>query len=82
VEILIHETVIPAQKHTTPDPLIINMHLAAMRDAGGLLFYGSEQPSRRNVLPDSFAGGVFTNLTHDHLDYHNSFTRDAWASDF
>lgn len=75
VEILIHETVVPT-KHTTPDPLTINMHLAAMRDAGVdycFMEVSSHGIAQERVTGLVFAGGVFTNLTHDHLDYHKSF---------
>ncbi|AZQ45085.1 UDP-N-acetylmuramoyl-L-alanyl-D-glutamate--2,6-diaminopimelate ligase [Nonlabens ponticola] len=75
VEILIDEVVVPT-KHTTPDPLTINKHLASMRDAGVdycFMEVSSHGISQERVTGLHFAGGIFTNLSHDHLDYHNSF---------
>lgn len=62
--------------HTTPDSLTINRYLKEMQDAGAefcfmeVSSHGIHQ-SRTEGL--EFAGGVFTNLSHDHLDYHNTF---------
>jgi len=75
VEILIDEKVV-ATKHTTPDPLTINSHLAAMRDAGVdycFMEVSSHGIAQERVTGLHFVGGMFTNLTHDHLDYHNTF---------
>jgi len=75
VEIRIHDTVVPA-KHTTPDSLTINMHLAAMRDAGVdycFMEVSSHGIHQQRVTGLEFAGGIFTNLSHDHLDYHKTF---------
>lgn len=66
---------IPAT-HTTPDPLQINSYLRAMVDAGvefcfmEVSSHGIAQDRIKGLM---FAGGVFTNLSHDHLDYHKSF---------
>lgn len=66
---------IPAT-HTTPDPLQINAYLRAMVDAGvefcfmEVSSHGIAQDRIKGLM---FAGGVFTNLSHDHLDYHKSF---------
>jgi UDP-N-acetylmuramoyl-L-alanyl-D-glutamate--2,6-diaminopimelate ligase len=69
-------------KHTTPDALTINYHLSLMSDAGveycfmEASSHGIDQKRTHGLV---FAGAIFTNLTHDHLDYHNSFAeyRDA-----
>ena len=66
---------IPAT-HTTPDPLQINAHLNAMVEAG--VAYCFMEVSSHGIDQDRiaglvFAGGVFTNLSHDHLDYHKTF---------
>jgi len=66
---------IPAT-HTTPDPLQINAHLSAMVEAGVEVCFmevSSHGISQDRIKGLSFAGGVFTNLSHDHLDYHKSF---------
>ena len=67
---------IPAT-HTTPDPLQINAYLRAMVDAG--VEFCFMEVSSHGIAQDRikglvFTGGVFTNLSHDHLDYHKSFT--------
>ena len=73
--------------HTTPDSISINRYLEQM-NAEGVEFcfmevssHGIHQ-SRTEGL--RFAGGIFTNLTHDHLDYHNTFAeyRDVKKSFF
>jgi UDP-N-acetylmuramoyl-L-alanyl-D-glutamate--2,6-diaminopimelate ligase len=62
--------------HTTPDSVAINHYLAKMVDEQvthcfmEVSSHGIHQ-SRTEAL--EFDGGVFTNLTHDHLDYHNTF---------
>lgn len=75
VQIMIGDTVIPTM-HTTPDPLTINKHLAAMRDAGVdycFMEVSSHGVAQERVTGLNFRGGMFTNLSHDHLDYHNTF---------
>ncbi|WP_116124812.1 UDP-N-acetylmuramoyl-L-alanyl-D-glutamate--2,6-diaminopimelate ligase [Lewinella sp. IMCC34183] len=62
--------------HTTPDALAIHANLAEMRDAGVdyvFMEVSSHAVHQRRTLGLDFDGGVFTNLTHDHLDYHGSF---------
>ena len=62
--------------HTTPDPLQINANLSAMVKAGVEVCFmevSSHGISQDRVKGLVFAGGVFTNLSHDHLDYHKSF---------
>ena len=62
--------------HTTPDSLTINKYLKLMNDEGvefcfmEVSSHGIHQ-SRTEGL--KFTGGIFTNLSHDHLDYHNTF---------
>ncbi len=62
--------------HTTPDALTINQNLSLMNDAGvefcfmEVSSHGIHQKRTEGLL---FAGGVFTNLSHDHLDYHKDF---------
>ncbi len=62
--------------HTTPDALSIQENLAAMRD-GGVDYVFMEVSShaihQQRIRGVHFAGGVFTNITHDHLDYHGTF---------
>ena len=62
--------------HTTPDPLQIQAHLAAMKKAGithCFMEVSSHGIAQERISGISFSGGVFTNLTHDHLDYHKTF---------
>src|SRR5690606_5990801 len=66
---------IPAT-HTTPDALQLNELLRKMVD-GGCKYCFMEVSShaivQNRVTGIDFAGGVFTNITHDHLDYHKTF---------
>ncbi len=65
-----------AATHTTPDPLSINAYLAQMNQAGVEFCFmevSSHGIHQNRIEGLHFAGGIFTNLTHDHLDYHNSF---------
>ncbi len=62
--------------HTTPDPLTLNKHLRAMVDQGleyCFMEVSSHGIHQKRIAGLEFKGAVFTNLTHDHLDYHNSF---------
>lgn len=75
VDVRIGNTVVPAT-HTTPDPLQLNALLARMADAG--VSHCFMEVSSHAVVQQRTAGlrftmGVFTNLTHDHLDYHGTF---------
>ena len=73
--------------HTTPDSLTINRYLNEMT-AAGVAFCFMEVSShgihQKRTEGLSFAGGIFTNLSHDHLDYHSSFAeyRDVKKSFF
>jgi UDP-N-acetylmuramoyl-L-alanyl-D-glutamate--2,6-diaminopimelate ligase len=71
----IHDQVEPAT-HTTPDPVALQQLLARMRDAGCTRVFmevSSHAVHQRRIEGIHFAGGVFTNITHDHLDYHKTF---------
>ena len=62
--------------HTTPDPLMINYYLNEMRNAGVTHVFmevSSHGIDQKRTEALDFTGGVFTNLTHDHLDYHQTF---------
>lgn len=72
---------------TTPDPITLNKILADMVEAGCQYCFmevSSHSVSEKRIAELSFAGGVFTNLTLDHLDYHETFEnyRDAKKSFF
>ena len=61
--------------HTTPDPLSLNEMLAKMVDAGcdyAFMEVSSHAIHQKRISGLIFAGGVFTNLTQDHLDYHKT----------
>lgn len=63
--------------HTTPDPLELNALLAKMVDAGcsyAFMEVSSHAVEQRRIAGLHFAGGIFTNLTQDHLDYHGTMT--------
>lgn len=62
--------------HTTPDAIRLNAMLAEMVAAGCdycFMEVSSHSIVQERVAGLTFAGGVFTNLTHDHLDYHGTF---------
>lgn len=64
-----------AAVQTTPDPLTINMLLSEMVDAGcdyAFMEVSSHAVDQHRIAGLNFAGGAFTNLTRDHLDYHKS----------
>jgi UDP-N-acetylmuramoyl-L-alanyl-D-glutamate--2,6-diaminopimelate ligase len=61
---------------TTPDALTINKYLALMNEAGVEFCFmevSSHGIAQRRAEGLHFSGAVFTNLTHDHLDYHKTF---------
>ena len=85
-----------ASTHTTPDPLELNALLAEMVEDGctfAAMEVSSHACAQRRIAGLHFAGGIFTNLTRDHLDYHRTFQayleakkmffdalpEDAWA---
>ncbi|WP_298479240.1 UDP-N-acetylmuramoyl-L-alanyl-D-glutamate--2,6-diaminopimelate ligase [uncultured Maribacter sp.] len=65
-----------ATTHTTPDALTINKYLSLMNDAGveycfmEVSSHGIHQKRTEGLV---FEGAIFTNLSHDHLDYHKTF---------
>lgn len=62
--------------HTTPDALSISGNLAEMADFGVdyvFMEVSSHAQSQKRTAGLHFTGGVFTNMSHDHLDYHGSF---------
>ena len=66
---------IPAD-HTTPDPIELNELLAKMVEAGceyAFMECSSHAIHQKRIGGLKFAGGLFTNLTRDHLDYHKTF---------
>ena len=75
VKIMVDETEYKAT-HTTPDPLTINRYLAEMNSVGAeycFMEVSSHGIHQRRTEALLFAGGIFTNLSHDHLDYHANF---------
>ena len=71
-----------AASHTTPDAIELNRLLARMVDAGcdyAFMECSSHAIAQKRIGGLQFAGGLFTNLTRDHLDYHKTFEnyRDA-----
>jgi len=72
---LINENVFDAT-HTTPDPLALNKFLRRAVDEGceyAFMEVSSHAIDQHRIAGLNFAGGIFTNLTHDHLDYHKTF---------
>jgi len=62
--------------HTTPDALKINELLSLMIDRGCEFVFmevSSHAIDQSRITGINFSGGVFTNITHDHLDYHHTF---------
>lgn len=66
---------IPAT-HTTPDPIQMNELMVQMQGAGCthcFMEVSSHAVAQGRIEGITFAGGIFTNITHDHLDYHRTF---------
>lgn len=75
VENQIKETIIPST-HTTPNPVALNALLKQMVDAGCVYCFmevSSHAVVQHRIEGLHFAGGVFSNITHDHLDFHKTF---------
>ncbi|HTB31720.1 MAG TPA: UDP-N-acetylmuramoyl-L-alanyl-D-glutamate--2,6-diaminopimelate ligase [Bacteroidia bacterium] len=71
----INDKVIPAT-HTTPDALELNRLLSEMVMQGCthcFMEVSSHAVVQKRIVGLTFAGGVFTNITHDHLDFHKTF---------
>ncbi|MDR2911380.1 MAG: UDP-N-acetylmuramoyl-L-alanyl-D-glutamate--2,6-diaminopimelate ligase [Bacteroidales bacterium] len=65
-----------ATTYTTPDPLYLNKTLADMEAEGCdyvFMEVSSHSADQQRIAGLRFAGAIFTNLTHDHLDYHKTF---------
>lgn len=63
-------------EHTTPDPITLNCLLGEMADTGcefAFMEVSSHSVVQNRIGGLKFAGGIFTNLTRDHLDYHLTF---------
>ena len=72
---MIGEIVSPST-HTTPDVISLNILLKRMVDAGckyAFMEVSSHAIHQQRIAGLEFAGGIFTNITHDHLDYHKTF---------
>ena len=64
-----------AATHTTPDPISLNSLLARMVEKGcdyAFMEVSSHAAAQHRIAGLKFAGGVFSNLTRDHLDYHGT----------
>ena len=77
----IEDEAVPAS-HTTPDPIELNQLLSRMVEAGceyAFMECSSHAIAQKRIGGLTFRGGIFTNLTRDHLDYHKTFEnyRDA-----
>ena len=75
VENKINNTIIPST-HTTPDALSLNELLNQMVDEGcqyAFMEVSSHAVVQHRITGLKFTGGAFTNITHDHLDYHKTF---------
>ncbi|ACU64375.1 UDP-N-acetylmuramoyl-L-alanyl-D-glutamate--2,6-diaminopimelate ligase [Chitinophaga pinensis] len=71
----IGDKVVPAT-HTTPDAIHLNALLADMVDEGCEYVFmevSSHAVHQQRIAGLKFAGGIFSNITHDHLDYHKTF---------
>ena len=70
----IDDEAIPTE-HTTPDPITLNRLLGRMADEGCKYVFmevSSHSIAQKRISGLKFAGGIFTNLTRDHLDYHKT----------
>ncbi len=71
----IADKVLPST-HTTPDAISLNKLIADMVDAGCTHVFmevSSHAIHQHRIAGLQFAGGIFSNITHDHLDYHKTF---------
>ena len=74
IENIVNREVVPST-HTTPDPIELNTLLQQMVDKGcefAFMEVSSHSVAQDRIAGLHFAGGIFTNLTHDHLDYHKT----------
>ena len=75
IENHIGKTIVPST-HTTPDPIQLNALLNQMVEAGCTHVFmevSSHAIHQHRITGLHFVGGAFTNITHDHLDYHQTF---------
>lgn len=75
VENQINDVIIPST-HTTPDQVALNKLLAEMVQAGCdycFMEVSSHAVAQHRIEGLTFSGGIFTNITHDHLDFHLTF---------
>jgi UDP-N-acetylmuramoyl-L-alanyl-D-glutamate--2,6-diaminopimelate ligase len=75
IENYIGKTIVPST-HTTPDPIQLNTLLHQMVEAGCTHVFmevSSHAIHQHRITGLHFVGGAFTNITHDHLDYHQTF---------
>jgi UDP-N-acetylmuramoyl-L-alanyl-D-glutamate--2,6-diaminopimelate ligase len=81
VENRIGDEVIPST-HTTPDVVSLNRLLSEMRNEGCSYVFmevSSHAIDQKRIKGVHYVGGVFTNMSHDHLDYHKTFKEYVWA---
>jgi UDP-N-acetylmuramoyl-L-alanyl-D-glutamate--2,6-diaminopimelate ligase len=72
---IVNDTIIPST-HTTPDPISLNELLSKMVDSKcsyAFMEVSSHAVHQHRISGLVFEGGLFTNITHDHLDYHKTF---------
>ncbi|MFC0771906.1 UDP-N-acetylmuramoyl-L-alanyl-D-glutamate--2,6-diaminopimelate ligase [Terrimonas alba] len=75
VENHVGDKIVPAT-HTTPDAISLNQLMRQMADEGCshvFMEVSSHAVHQHRITGLNFAGGVFSNITHDHLDYHQTF---------
>lgn len=71
----INDSIIPST-HTTPDPIALNALLTDMVETGcdyAFMEVSSHAVAQHRIAGLNFTGGIFSNLTHDHLDFHKTF---------
>ncbi len=70
------DDVVLEASHTTPDPISLNRLLREMVDSGcthAVMEVSSHALHQKRTFGLKFSSGIFTNITHDHLDYHGTF---------
>jgi len=75
IKVMVNDKAYPTM-HTTPDALTINKYLSLMNTEGVEFCFmeaSSHGIDQKRTEGLQFAGAIFTNLSHDHMDYHNSF---------
>lgn len=88
VQYQVGEEIFPST-HTTPDAISLNRLLKQMKDAGCSHVFmecSSHAIEQQRIAGLQFAGGIFSNITHDHLDYHKTFdeyirVKKSWFDD-